>query len=81
MFYLKGDIHSFVSSTNSFLCDIGEPRYKQNKMGYQISRIRNNVSLQSWGKKALHEKVIFGPKIFFFCKFSFSVLRRLYFVS
>ena len=23
-FLLKGDIHSFVSSTNSFLCDIGE---------------------------------------------------------
>ena len=73
MFHLKGDIHSFVSSTSSFLCDIGEPRYKQNKMGYQISRIRNTVLLQCWGKKALHEKVIFGPKKMFFRNFLFQL--------
>ena len=39
IFHLKGDIHSFVLSTSSFLYDIGELRYKQNKIGYQIRRI------------------------------------------
>ena len=33
----KGGIHSFVWSTKTFLYDIWEPRYKQIKMGYQIS--------------------------------------------
>ena len=73
IFHLKGDIHSFVSSTSSFLCDIWEPWYKQNKMGYQISRIRNTVLLQCWGKKALHEKGIFGPKKMFFRNFLFQL--------
>ena len=40
IFQMKGDIHSFVLSTSSLLYDIGEPRYKQNKTGYQILRIR-----------------------------------------
>ena len=33
----KGGIYSFVWSTKSFLYDIQEPTYKQNKMEYQIS--------------------------------------------
>ena len=33
---MKGDIHKYVLSTNSFLFDIGEPRYWQNNTGYQI---------------------------------------------
>ena len=41
IFHLKGDIHSIVSSTSSFLCDIREPRYNQNKMGYEIKKIEN----------------------------------------
>ena len=35
----KGDIHMYVLSTDSFLCDIGEPRYKQNNTGYHIIKI------------------------------------------
>ena len=34
----KGGIHRFVWSTKTFLYDIREPRYKQIKMGYQISK-------------------------------------------
>ena len=37
----KGGIHSFVWSTKTFLYDIWEPRYKQNKIGYQISKCLN----------------------------------------
>ena len=37
----KGGIHSFVWSTKTFLQDIQEPRYKQIKMGYQISKCLN----------------------------------------
>ena len=37
----KGGIHSFVWSTKTFLYDIREPRYKQIKMGYQISKCLN----------------------------------------
>ena len=37
----KGGIHSFVWSTKTFLYDIWEPRYKQIKMGYQISKCLN----------------------------------------
>ena len=36
---IKGDIHRYVSSTSSPLCDIGEPRYRQNNTGYKILRI------------------------------------------
>ena len=76
IFHLKGDIHSFVSSTSSFLCDIGEPRYEQNKVGYQISRIRNTVLLQRWQKNNLQKKVIFGPKKkLFYVIFFFSCLK------
>ena len=39
--HLKGGIHSFVWSTKTFLYDIREPRYKQIKMGYQISKCLN----------------------------------------
>ena len=39
IFHLKGRIHSFVWSTKSFLYNIRELGYKQNNMGYQISRI------------------------------------------
>ena len=38
---LKGGINSFVWSTKAFLYDIREPRYKQIKMGYQISKCLN----------------------------------------
>ena len=37
--HLKGEIHSSVWSAKIFLYDIREPRYKQIKMGYQISKI------------------------------------------
>ena len=36
---MKGDIHSYVLSTSSFLCDIGEPRFRQNNTRYQIIKI------------------------------------------
>ena len=78
MFHLKGNIHNFVSSTSSFLCDIGEPRYRQNKMGYQILRIRNTVLQQCWGKKARHKKVFFGPKKCFFVIFFFSCVKIVF---
>ena len=39
--HLKGDIHSFVWSTKTFLYYIREPRYKQIKMGYWISKCLN----------------------------------------
>ena len=73
---MKGDIHSFVSSTISFLCDIGELRYEQNKMGYQISRIRNTVSLQCWSKKGPAQKGYFwSQKYVFYVIFFFSYLK------
>ena len=37
----KGGIHSFVWSTKPFLYNIWEPRYKQIKMGYRISKCLN----------------------------------------
>ena len=37
----KGGIPSFVWSTKTFLYDIQEPRYKQIKIGYQISKSLN----------------------------------------
>ena len=37
----KGGIHSFVWSTKTFLYDIQEPRYKQIRIGYQISKYLN----------------------------------------
>ena len=43
--HLKGGICSSVWSTKTFLHDIREPRYKQNIMGYQISRIWNDESI------------------------------------
>ena len=81
IFHLKGGIHSFVLSTSSFLCDIGEPRYEQNKMGYQISRIRNTVLLQCWQRKHPAQKGYFWSKkmcVFFSClKMVFNVLMLL----
>ena len=51
---MKGDIHSFVLSTRSFLCEIGEPRYMQNKVRYQIKRIgyieQENIDLAALKK-------------------------------
>ena len=38
---MKGNIHRYVLSTISFLCDIGEPRYRQNNTGYQNIKIVN----------------------------------------
>ena len=35
IFQIKGDFHRYVLSTISFLCDIGELRYRQNNTGYQ----------------------------------------------
>ena len=37
--HLKGEIHSSVWSTKTFLNIIREPKYKQIKMGYQISKV------------------------------------------
>ena len=36
--HLKGDIHSNVSSTKPFMYDIWNLKYKQNVMGYKISK-------------------------------------------
>ena len=44
----KGGIHSFVWSTKTFLYDIWEPRYKQIKMGYQISKCLNIGKSSVW---------------------------------
>ena len=38
-FHLKGGIHSSVLSTKTFLSNIRKLRYKQIKLGYQISKI------------------------------------------
>ena len=76
---MKGDIHSFVSSTISLLCDIGELRYEQNKMGYQISRIRNTVLLQCWSKKRPAQKGYFwSQKYVFYVIFLFSYLKMVF---
>ena len=37
----KGGMQSFIWSTKTFLYDIREPRYKQIKMGYQITKCLN----------------------------------------
>ena len=37
--HLKKKIHNSVWGTKTFLYDIREPRYKQIKMGYQISKV------------------------------------------
>ena len=36
---MKGDINRYVLNTNSPLCGIVKPRYRQNNKGYQILRI------------------------------------------
>ena len=41
IFYLKGEINSSTWSTKTFLYEIREPRYKQIKMGYHISKFLN----------------------------------------
>ena len=40
--HLKGEIHSSIWSTKTFLYDIRELRYKLNNMRYQILEILNN---------------------------------------
>ena len=55
--HLKGDIHSFVLSTSSFLCNIKEPRYKQNKKGYEIRRIWN-IEQSCWN---IYKKILTLP--------------------
>ena len=42
IFHFKDRIHSFLWSTKTFLNDIRKARYKQNNIGYEISRIGNN---------------------------------------
>ena len=44
----KGGIHSFVWRTKTFLYDNREPRYKQIKMGYQISKYLNTEKSSVW---------------------------------
>ena len=39
--HLKGEIHISVLSTETFLFNVRELRYKHNNMGYQILRIWN----------------------------------------
>ena len=76
---MKGGIHSFVSSISSFLWDNGEPRYEQNKIGYQISRIRKTVLLQFLQKKCPAQKRLFlVTKNVFFVIFFFSYLKRVF---
>ena len=36
---IKDDIHRYVLSTSSPLCNFGEPRYGQNNLWYQIIKI------------------------------------------
>ena len=48
MIHWKGGIHSFVWNTKTFLYDIREPRYKQIKMGYQISKCLNIGKSSVW---------------------------------
>ena len=36
---MKGDVHRYVLSTISFLCDIWKSRYRQNNTGYQNIKI------------------------------------------
>ena len=36
---MKGDIHSYILSTITFQCDIGEPRFRQNNTVYQAIKI------------------------------------------
>ena len=38
MIHWKSGIHNFIWSRKTLLYDIREPRYKQIKMGYQISK-------------------------------------------
>ena len=40
IFHLKGDIHRYISSIRSFLCNVREPRYNQNNM---VSDLKNNI--------------------------------------
>ena len=44
----KGGMHSFVWSTETFLYNIREPRYKQIKIGYQISKCWNIGKSSVW---------------------------------
>ena len=39
---MKGGIPRYVFSTSSPLCDIGEPRYRQNNTGYRNIKIVTN---------------------------------------
>ena len=39
IFQMKWYINSSVLDTSSFLCDIGEPRFRQNYIGYQTFKI------------------------------------------
>ena len=48
MIHWKGGIHSFIWSTKTFLYDIREPRYKQIKIGYQISLCLNIEKSSVW---------------------------------
>ena len=45
--HLKGEIHSSVWSTKTFLNDIRELRYKQNNMEYKISNNEQYYILKS----------------------------------
>ena len=36
---MKGDIHSYVLCTSTFLCDIWEPRFRHNNTVYQTIKI------------------------------------------
>ena len=73
-------LEDFVSSTSSFLCDVREPRYEENKMGYQISRIRNTVLLQCWQKThAPTQKAYFwSQKKVFYIIYFFSCLKMVF---
>ena len=45
---MKGKIHNYVLSTSSPLYNIREPRCRQNKAGYQISRIGYKCTFDSF---------------------------------
>ena len=36
---MKDGINMYVLSTSNLLCDVREPRYRQNNIGYQIIKI------------------------------------------
>ena len=78
IFHLKGGIYSSVWCTKTFLYDIRELRYKQIKMGYQISKIFN-IGQSSVLKSAVPYCFIYisAPLCFTDMGFNFEACLRM----